>query len=201
MREEKLQAVHKNKFKVTTKSNHKRTVAENHLARRFGAEAPNKAWATDISYVWTKEGWLYLCVIMDLFSRKIVGWSMGTTLANELVLNALKMARKQRGLPKGLILHSDRGIQYTSKDFQNILAKHGVICSMSRKGNCWDNAVLESFFGSLKVEVIYQNYYEARLQARRDIFEYIEAFYNRERLHSAIGYMTPEECELMRKCA
>jgi len=151
-------------------------------------------WPTH-PYIWTAEGWLYLATIMDLYSRKIIGWSLRERLTKELVIGALNMALKQRNISPDLLLHSDRGSQYASELYQLTLLKHGIICSMSGKGNCWDNAVMESFYRTLKVELIYQNQYQNRRQAQSDIFEYIEIFYNRERLHSSLGYYTPEEYE------
>jgi transposase InsO family protein len=158
---------------------------------------PNQFWVADITYIYTQEGWLYLSTIMDLYSRKIVGWSMKNRITQDLVIEALNMAIKQRKPSWGLLLHSDRGSQYASDYYQALLGKRGILCSMSRKGNCWDNAVMESFYRTLKVELIYQRKYETRIEARRDIFEYIEIFYNRERLHSFLGYNSPEEYEKM----
>ena len=158
---------------------------------------PNQFWVADITYIYTKEGWLYLSIIMDLYSRKIVGWSMKNRITQELVSEALHMAIKQRKPGRGLLLHSGRGSQYVSYYYQALLGKRGILCSMSRKGNCWNNAVMESFYRTLKVELIYLKKYETRMEAKRDIFEYIEIFYNRERLHSSIGYHSPEEYEKM----
>lgn len=201
MKELGIRAKHKKKFKVTTDSWHKYPVAENLLNRDFNPCGPNQCWVSDISYIYTKEGWLYLAVVMDLYSRKIVGWAMGNRLTKDLVIKALKMAIENRRPGPGLLMHSDRGIQYASYDYQKLLKKYGMICSMSRKGNCYDNAAMESFFHTLKVELIYGNVYEARMQARRCIFEYIEVFYNRIRTHSAIGYNSPEDYEKLRKVA
>jgi len=195
MSEMGIQAVAKKKYKATTDSAHSKQVAENHLNRDFTPEKPNTSWVGDITYIWTAEGWLYLATIMDLYSRKIIGWSLRERLTKELVIGALNMALKQRNISPDLLLHSDRGSQYASELYQLTLLKHGIICSMSGKGNCWDNAVMESFYRTLKVELIYQNTYETRRQAQSDIFEYIEIFYNRERLHSSLGYYTPEEYE------
>jgi transposase InsO family protein len=158
---------------------------------------PNQFWVADITYIYTQEGWLYLSTIMDLYSRKIVGWSMKNRITQDLVIEALNMAIKQRKPSWGLLLHSDRGSQYASDYYQALLGKRGILCSMSRKGNCWDNAVMESFYRTLKVELIYLKKYETRMEAKRDIFEYIEIFYNRERLHSFLGYNSPEEYEKM----
>jgi len=195
MSEMGIQAVAKRKYKATTDSAHSKPVAENHLNGDFTPDKPNQYWVADITYIWTAEGWLYLATIMDLYSRKIIGWALRNRLTKELVIAALDMALKQRNLSPDLLLHSDRGSQYTSELYQLILLKNGILCSMSRKGNCWDNAVMESFYRTLKVELIYQNKYETRRQAQRDIFEYIEVFYNRERLHSSLGYCSPEEYE------
>jgi len=190
-----IQAVAKRKYKATTDSSHGRPVADNLLDRHFTPEKPNTSWVADITYIWTSEGWLYLSTIMDLYSRRIIGWSLRERLTKDLVIAALNMALKQRNLSDDLLIHSDRGSQYASELYQLLLLKNGILCSMSGKGNCWDNAVMESFYRSLKVELIYQNHYQTRREAQRDIFEYIEIFYNRERLHSSLGYYTPEEYE------
>ncbi len=190
-----IQAVAKRKYKATTDSSHGRPVADNLLDRHFTPEKPNTSWVADITYIWTSEGWLYLSTIMDLYSRRIIGWSLRERLTKDLVIAALNMALKQRNLSSDLLIHSDRGSQYASELYQLLLLKNGILCSMSGKGNCWDNAVMESFYRSLKVELIYQNHYQTRREAQRDIFEYIEIFYNRERLHSSLGYYTPEEYE------
>ena len=176
-------------------STHRKPVAENFLNRDFTPEKPNTSWVADITYIPTAEGWLYLATIMDLYSRKIIGWLLRERLTKDLVIGALYMAVKQRNLSADLLLHSDRGSQYASELYQLLLLKNGILCSMSGKSNCWDNAVTESFYRSLKMELIYQNTYETRRQAQNDIFEYIEIFYNRERLHSSLGYYTPEEYE------
>ena len=190
-----IQAVAKRKYKATTDSAHTKPVAENHLNRNFTPGKPNISWVADITYIPTAEGWLYLATIMDLYSRKIIGWSLRDRLTKELVIAALDMALKQRNLSADLLLHSDRGSQYASELYQLLLLKNGILCSMSGKGNCWDNAVMESFYRTLKIELIYQNSYQTRREAQRDIFEYIEIFYNRERLHSSLGYCSPEEYE------
>jgi len=195
MQELDICAVAKRKYKATTDSKHSKPVAENRLNRNFTPEKPNTSWVADITYIYTQEGWLYLATIMDLFSRKIIGWSLRERLTKELVIAALDMALKQRNLFSDLLLHSDRGSQYASELYQLLLLKHGILCSMSGKGNCWDNAVMESFYRTLKVELIYQKTYQTRREAQRDIFEYIEIFYNRERLHSSLGYCSPEEYE------
>ncbi len=195
MREAGIQAIQKRKFRVTTDSNHNLPVAENILNRNFDAGAPNMLWATDITYVNTDEGWLYLATVMDLYSRKIVGYSLQPYITRELVIEAMKMAINNRHPGRGLIAHSDRGSQYASYDYQRLLWQNGIICSMSRKGNCWDNSPAESFFKTLKTELVYHRRYKMRAEAKLEIFEYIEVFYNRFRLHSAIGYETPEEFE------
>jgi len=179
------------RYKATTDSRHSLPVAENHLDRQFNPEAPNEAWAADITFVWTREGWLYLAVVMDLFSRRIVGWSMQSRLKRELVIDALKMAMGSRHVGNSLLCHSDRGSQYASGDYQALLAGASIACSMSRKGDCWDNAPVESFFATLKVERVYHRRYETREEARADLFQYVEVWYNRKRRHSSLGYLSP----------
>ena len=201
MKETGIRAKQKRKYKATTDSNHSFPVAKNHLQRNFTAYGPNQYWVTDITYIYTQEGWLYLAAIMDLYSRRIVGWAMEKRLTQDLVIKALQMAVQRRRPRRGLLLHSDRGSQYASYQYQRLLWYHGITCSMSRKGNCWDNAVMESFFHTLKVELVYQCVFQTRAQARRTIFEYIEVFYNRIRIHSAIGYNSPEEYEKQRNVA
>lgn len=188
----------KRKFKKTTDSRHKQPVALNLLDQNFVVSAPNVAWVSDITFVWTDEGWLYLASTLDLFSRMVVGWSMSSSLASTLVEDALKMAIDRRSPPAGLIHHSDQGIQYAADDFQTLLDRHGLVCSMSRKGNCYDNAVKESFFHTLKTELCDHEHYRTRAEARASIFEYIEVFYNRERLHSTVEYLSPMEFEARR---
>lgn len=195
MRDGGIRAKTTKKFKATTDSKHTMPVAENLLDREFEAERPNAVWSTDISYVWTREGWMYLAVVLDLFSRRIVGWAMDKRIKKQLVIDALVMAIGRRRPEPGLLHHSDRGSQYASKDYQKLLKKHGIICSMSRKGNCWDNAPTESFFSSLKKERVYHKTYRTRLEARTDIFNYIECWYNPYRLHSTLGYQSPAEFE------
>ena len=187
----------KRKFVVTTDSNHTLTVAENLLGRDFTAEAPNRKWAADITYIPTKMGWLYLAVVMDLFSRRIVGWAMSKNIDSMLVQSAMRMAILHRDPDKGLIHHSDRGVQYAAEGFQDLLEENKVICSMSRKGNCWDNACAESFFGSLKNEWIRGKIYETYEDGEKDIFKYIEVFYNRKRRHASLGYVSPAVYEEM----
>lgn len=201
MREMGLRARYKRQFKVTTNSKHDYPVAKNILNRRFQVGAPNKVWVTDITYIRTYEGWLYLAAVMDLYSRKIVGWAMSERMTTEFAISALKMAIRNRRPSKGLLHHSDRGSQYASHPYQKVLKKNRIKCSMSRKGNCWDNAPMESFFSTIKTECIDDGIYLSRAQAKREIFEYIEIDYNRKRLHSVIGYMTPESFENKRKSA
>jgi transposase InsO family protein len=183
------------RFRVTTAANPSHPVEPNVLDRDFTAERPDERWVTDITYVWTDEGWLYLAVILDLFSRAVVGWALDTTLSTRLPLAALDMAVRRRRPSAGLLHHSDRGCQYTSRDYREALGKLGVTVSMSRTGNCWDNAVAESFFATLKTELVYRQRWANRLDVRQAVFEYIEAFYNRRRLHSSLGYRTPAEVE------
>ena len=186
----------KKKFKATTSSKHNLPVAENLLNQDFAAEKPNTVWVSDITYIWTLEGWLYLSVILDLYSRQVVGWAMSDRLTAGFVIKALHQAIGRRNPDRGCILHSDRGVQYASADFRDVLNSHGFIQSMSRKGNCYDNAVAESFFHTLKTEHVYDYRYESRAEARQSIFEYIEMFYNRHRRHSALGYRSPVSFEL-----
>jgi len=190
-----LQARGRRRWRVTTRSNPTHPVAENTLARDFTASRPNQRWVTDISYVWTAEGWCYLAVILDLFSRSVVGWALEATLSTRLPLAALDMALRRRNPGHGLLHHSDRGCQYTSAEYRSALAKLGVTVSMSRKGNCWDNAVAESFFATIKAELVYGRSWPTRLELRAAIFEYIEVFYNRRRLHSAVGFKPPTQVE------
>lgn len=191
MKEDGLRAKAKRRFKVTTNSKHNLPVAPNLLQRDFSPKEPDQVWAGDITYIWTAAGWLYLAVVIDLFSRSVVGWAMNKHMARHLVMDALTMAVQRRRPSPGLIFHSDRGSQYASADFQTLLAKHGMLCSMSRKGDCWDNAPVESFFGSLKQELVFHQKYPTRFHARQSIFEYIERFYNRHRLHSTLGFKSP----------
>jgi transposase InsO family protein len=191
-----LKARRKRRFKATTDSNHAMPVAENVLDRKFEVDAPNVAWVTDITYVWTSEGWLYLAAILDLFSRRVVGFAMSERIDRALVLQALTAAVGRRAPNAGLVHHSDRGSQYASNDYQAALDALGVVCSMSRKGNCWDNAVGESFFATVKTELVYQRRFATREEAREAIFEFIEVFYNRQRRHSSIGYLSPVDYEM-----
>jgi putative transposase len=171
-------------------------VAPNVLDRNFEAPAPNRRWIADFTYIWTAEGWLYVAAVIDLFSRRVVGWSMSAAMTAELVTDALVMAIWRRGKPHALMHHSDRGSQYTSDQFQRLMADHGVTCSMSRSGNVWDNAAMESFFSSLKTERTARKVYRTRDEARADVFDYIERFYNPKRRHSTIGYLSPMEFEM-----
>ena len=191
-----LQAVQTKKYKVTTDSEHDKPVAPNLLQQDFTAEGPNRKWVSDITYIWTRAGWLYLAVVMDLYSRSIIGWSINKRMTQQLVSDALTMALFRRGFPKDVIVHSDRGSQYCSKKYQALLKLNRLVCSMSRKGCCYDNAVMESFFHSLKVELVYREAYVTREQARQSIFEYIEIYYNRQRRHSAIDNQIPMQYEL-----
>jgi transposase InsO family protein len=195
MREQDLRGKRPAPFVVTTQSEHDDPIADNVLARDFSCVRPDEKWVGDITYVRTREGWLYLAVLIDLFSRRVVGWSMSESLATELPLRALTMALNTRQPAPGLVHHTDRGCQYTSAEYRAVLESHGVIASMSRRGNCWDNAPAESFFASLKVELVNDADFLTREQARREIFEYIEVFYNRKRRHSSLGYATPSGFE------
>ena len=195
MREDGLAARIRRRFRVTTDSAHDLPTAPNRLDRRFARSRPNEAWVSDITFIATDEGWLYLATEMDLYSRRIVGWAMGDRLDAKLVIEALGMAITQRRPPAGLLHHSDRGSQYASHAFRQLLASRGMICSMSRRGNAYDNAPMESFFGSFKRECVHPARYATRDQARTDAFEYIEVFYNRQRLHSGLGYLSPVEFE------
>lgn len=201
MVEQDLQVKTKRKFKPTTDSNHAQAVAENVLDREFEVAEPDRAYVGDITYIWTAEGWLYLAVVIDLCSRAVVGWSMSQWLKAPLVTAALSMAIDQRQPPPGLIMHTDRGSQYVADSYQQILAQQQMIPSMSRQGNCWDNAVAESFFHTLKTECLYLESFETRDQARDAVFDYIEVFYNRQRRHSANGYLAPMVFEQLQKAA
>jgi len=196
MKADGLAARRKRRFRRTTDSTHQHPVAPNLLDRQFTVDAPNAVWVTDITYIWTQEGWLYLAAILDLYSRKVVGWAVDESLERHLALDALAMALSNRRPARGLLHHSDRGVQYASDDYQKALKKDGLICSMSRKGDCWDNAVAESFFATLKAELVYLTEYRTRAEARASLFEYIEVFYNRQRRHSAIGYVSPSQFEI-----
>jgi len=196
MRELGLEGRRKRRFKATTDSKHNLPVAENVLDRNFEVDAPDVAWVTDITYVWTAEGWLYLAAILDLFSRRVVGLAMSERIDRALVLEALRNAVGRRLPNAGLMHHSDRGSQYASGDYQDALDELGVVCSMSRKGNCWDNAVAESFFATLKTKCVYTRRFATRAEAREAIFEFIEVFYNGTRRHSTLGYLSPMAFEM-----
>lgn len=183
------------RFQVTTKANPAHSVVGNFLARRFHATRPDQRWVTDITYVWTDEGWCYLAALVDLYSRVVVGWALDTTLSTRLPIAALEMAIHRRRLTRPLLHHSDRGCQYTSAEYRSRLAEIGVKVSMSRKGNCWDNAVAESFFATLKTELVYRRTWPTRHALREAVFDYIEVFYNRKRLHSSIDYKAPAQLE------
>jgi putative transposase len=195
MRQEGIRAKTVKKWRATTQSNHRLPVATNTLNRQFTVTQPNRVWAGDITYVWTTEGWLYLAVVLDLYSRLVIGWAMSPRLTGELAEQALLMALTNRQPRAGLLHHSDRGSQYAATHYQHVLTTHGITPSMSRKGNCWDNACVESFFGTLKRELVYHRHYATREDATQDIFEYIEVFYNRRRRHSTLGYDSPAEYE------
>lgn len=190
-----LRAKAARKFKATTNSRHGLPVAPNLLEQDFSATAPNQKWVGDITYLATGEGWLYLAVLIDLYSRKLIGWAMSECMTADLVGDALQMALWSRKMPKGVIVHSDRGSQYCSSLYQSLLTRHDLRCSMSAKGNCYDNACAESFFHSLKVEAIHGERFTTREAMRRQVFEYIELDYNRQRRHSAIGMISPEGFE------
>jgi putative transposase len=195
MRQAGIRAKTARKFRHTTDSDHSRPVADNVLDRQFDPAAPNEVWLADITYIPTREGWLYLAVVEDLFSRMVVGWSMDATMTSRLVVDALEMAVQRRLPGTELVAHSDRGSQYASEHYQQLLGKHGIECSMSGVGQCWDNAPMESFFSSLKKELTHHEDYATRAEAKASIFEYIEMFYNRQRRHSTLGYVSPAEYE------
>ncbi len=196
MRQHGIRARAPRRYRVcTTDSKHSLPVAENVLDQNFVADRPDQVWLADITYIPTREGWLYLAVILDLFTRKVVGWAMRDHMRAELTIGALSMAIQRRRPGAGLIHHSDRGSQYAAGDYRDILQAAAIVQSMSRKANCWDNAPMESFFGTLKTELVHHGDYPDRDAARRDLFAYIEGYYNRQRRHSAIGYITPEQAE------
>jgi putative transposase len=195
MRKNGFRAKAAKKFKATTNSNHNLPVAENLLNQDFSAKSENKKWVSDITYIATREGWLYLAVVMDLYSRKVIGWSLSERMTAKITNDALMMALWSRRMPKGVIVHSDRGSQYCSRTYQAILKKYELICSMSKRGDCYDNAAMESWNHSLKVEAIHGETFKTREDAKKHIFEYIEVYYNRKRLHSRLSYMSPENFE------
>ncbi len=194
-----IRAKTKRKFKATTDSRHGHPVAPNLLDRQFTVDRPNRVWVSDITYIWTAEGWLYLAGVLDLYSRMVVGWSMNNRVTGELTRDALLQAIGRRHVLPGLLHHSDRGSQYAAGEYQGLLVQHGMICSMSRKGDCYDNAVMESFFATLKTELVLWEQFATREQAKAKIFDYIEVFYNRQRRHSSLGYYSPVEFERIKK--
>jgi transposase InsO family protein len=197
MRVERIRAKTVKKWRATTDSAHPYPVVPNTLNRQFAVAKPNRVWAGDITYVWTAEGWLYLAVVLDLYSRRVIAWGMGSRLTQELAAAALTMAVEHRRPAHGVVHHTDRGSQYAATRYRELLAGHGLTASMSRRGNCWDNAVVESFFHTLKTEHVHHQRYRTREEARQDIFEWIEVFYNRVRRHSTLGYRSPAEFEAM----
>ena len=196
LRRQGLRAKGARKYQATTNSNHSLPVAPNLLQQDFSAMRPNQKWVSDITYIGTDEGWLYLAVVLDLYSRIVVGWSMSERMTATLVCDALKMAVFRRHRPHGVIVHSDRGSQYCSREHQQLLSEHQLICSMSKKGDCYDNAAMESWNHSLKVEAIHGERFATRDQAKAQVFDYIEVYYNRQRLHSTLGYLSPVAFEL-----
>jgi len=195
MKEANVWVRYKKKYKVTTNSEHNKPVYANELEQNFDVQQPDQAWVQDITYIWTSEGWLYLAIVIDLYSRKVVGWSMGTRMKAQLVCDALTMAMWQRKPKAGLIVHSDQGVQYASHQYRRILRLHGFVGSMSKKGCCWDNAVAESFFGSLKQERVHWRNYQTRYAAQQDVLNYITMWYNSKRMHSYLDYQSPNEFE------
>jgi putative transposase len=195
MRLDGIRARRKPRYVATTNSKHSHRCAPNLLARRFTATAPNTVWATDFTYIPTREGWLYLAVVLDLYSRRVVGWKASGRMDQQLTADALRSAIVSRRPPAGLLHHSDRGVQYASTTYQRLLRQHGFVSSMSRKGNCWDNAPVESFFSTLKTELIGDNFFDSRAVGERALFDYIEAFYNRQRRHTTLDYLSPARYE------
>lgn len=197
MRKAGIECKQRRRYRVTTDSRHRLPIAGNVLNRDFTAQAINQKWVVDLTYLWTQEGWLYLAAVLDIFSRRVVGWALAEHMREELVEEALQMALGRRCPPKGLLHHSDRGVQYASHAYQACLRKAGMVVSMSRKGNCWDNSMMERFFGSLKSERTDHIIYHSREEAKADVIDYIEMFYNSQRLHSSLGYVTPLQFEQM----
>jgi transposase InsO family protein len=195
MEEKNIRAKTKKRFKVTTNSTKTKNASPNHVQQDFSAARPNQLWTSDITYIWTREGWLYLAIILDVFARRIVGYAMGARISASLVTSALQQALIHRQPPADVVLHSDRGSQYASEEVRTMITAHHLVQSMSGKGNCYDNAITETFFPTLKTEMIYWERFETREEARRKLFDYIEVWYNRQRLHSHLGYSTPEEFE------
>jgi len=196
LRRQGLRAKAARRYKATTNSRHNLPVAENLLNQNFRTERPNQAWVSDITYIQTDEGWMYLAVVLDLYSRKVVGWAMDSRMTAALVCDALLMSLFRRKFPRGVIIHSDRGSQYCSKEHRSLLENYDLVPSMSAKGNCYDNAAMESWNHSLKVEAIHGERFATREQAKTEVFEYIEVYYNRSRLHSTLGYVSPDQFEL-----
>jgi putative transposase len=201
MKQAQVAVKRRKRWTTTTQSRHAHPIAPNHLARQFTVAVPNQVWAGDITYLWTQAGWVYLAVVVDLFSRKVVGWALEATLASGLVEEALKMAIGRRQPAPGLLHHSDRGSQYAGHDYQALLQTHEFQCSMSRKGNCWDNAVVERFFGTLKREWTHAQSFRTHQEAKAAVIEYIEMFYNSHRRHSTLGYLSPNEFEAQAEVA
>jgi putative transposase len=195
MKEANVWVRYKKKYKSTTNSKHNKPIYDNELKQDFDFQQPNQAWVQDITYIWTSQGWLYLAVVIDLYSRKVVGWSMGSRIKAQLVCDALTMAMWQRQPKAGLIVHSDQGVQYASHQYRRLLKLNGFIGSMSKKGCCWDNAVAESFFGSLKQERVHWRNYQTRYEAQQDVLNYITMWYNSQRLHSYLNYQSPNDYE------
>ncbi|KKQ33233.1 MAG: Integrase-like protein [candidate division TM6 bacterium GW2011_GWF2_37_49] len=191
MRQNGMTCKQRRRYTVTTQSNHELATANNHLGRNFTVEKPNCKWVADITYLWTVEGWLYLAAVLDLFSRRVIGWAMADNMRSNLVESAFAMAKRRRQPDVGFLHHSDRGVQYASQQYQALLKESGAIVSMSRKGNCWDNAVMERFFGTLKSECTDGKSYFTRAEARTDVANFVEVFYNAQRLHSTLNYMSP----------
>lgn len=197
MRENNLKSIVKQKFKATTNSNHNLPVAENILKQNFKTSKPNEVWTSDITYIWTQEGWLYLAIVLDIFTRQIVGWKVGRTLSKELVVEAISKAIKAKRPLGSLIFHSDQGVQYASLKVRQLLKQNNFTQSMSNRGNCYDNAITETFFRSLKTEFVFHYNFKTRIEAELVLFKYIELFYNRERIHSSLNYLTPMQYETM----
>lgn len=195
MRDNGLRAKAAKKYKATTNSNHALPIAPNLLEQNFTADAPDQKWVSDITYIWTEEGWLYLAVVLELYSRRVLGWTIAERMTATLVCDALTMALWRRRMPKGVIVHSDRGSQYCSAAYQKLFNKHQLICSMSKKGDCYDNAAMESWNHSFKVEAVHGERFQTRSEAKYQVFEYIEVYYNRKRLHSKLGFVSPEAFE------
>lgn len=198
LRRQGLRARAARKFKATTNSNHGLPVAANLLQQDFTAARRDEKWVSDITYVWTEEGWLYLAIVLDLYSRRVIGWSISERMTVRLTCDALRMALMQRGHPRGVIVHSDRGSQYCAQEYRALLSQGGLHCSMSARGDCYDNAAMESWNHSLKVEAVHGERFATRAQAKKHLFDYIEVYYNRSRLHSTLGYLSPSQFELSR---